>query len=100
MFPKAFSRGPGQLRRQSGVSLKGTAAITLLPVDLCRLRVNAGLRSNEALANSAIQLFGLFRVFGEQLEESQKEHAQNQGPDLPRLEPERDATANRTTTCV
>ena len=49
----------------------------------------AGLRSNETLANRAIQLFGLFRVFGEQLVGSQNEQAQNRGAYLsPWLESE------------
>jgi hypothetical protein len=43
--------------------------------DLYRLRAHAGLRSNEGFANRAIQLFGLFRVFGEQLDGSQNEQA-------------------------
>jgi hypothetical protein len=36
--------------------------------DLRRFWLNAGLGSNEGFAKRAIQLFGLFRVFGDRLE--------------------------------
>jgi len=71
------------LRPWSNLSLEETGRITLLALELCHPRVDAGLRSNEALANRAIQLFGLFRVFGEQLEEFTKGTARKtRGPDL------------------
>ena len=69
--PKVFPSAPVQSRLQSTLSLKETGKITLQVRDLCHLRANTGRRSNEALAKGAIQLFGLFRVFGEQLEGSQ-----------------------------
>lgn len=57
-----------------------TGEITLLALDCLSSRLNAGLRSNEALANRAIQLFGLFRVFGEQLVGSQTNLRETKGP--------------------
>ena len=93
------------MRPRSNPPLTETGEITLLALDCLSSRLNAGRRSNEALANRAIQLFGLFRVFGEQPVGSQNETGakpQNPGarPFHPRLEPERDAAANRTTTRV
>ena len=58
----------------------------------------------KTLASPAIQVFGLFRVFGEQLEGQLSEQRETEGPAASRLlafsflEPERDSTANRTTT--
>lgn len=75
MFPRSFSSGVCQSRRQSRVSRGRTSEIALKDMTLYQLRAHAGLRSNEGFANRAIQLFGLFRVFGEQLDGSQNEQA-------------------------
>jgi hypothetical protein len=81
-----------------------TGEITLQARDLCHVPAHAGLRSNEAPANHAIQLFGLFRVFGERLEGVTRRTCakrKTRGATFsPYLEPERDAAANRTTTGV
>ena len=68
------------MRPRSNPPLMETGEITLLALDCLSSRLNAGRRSNEALANRAIQLFGLFRVFGEQLVGSQANLRKTKGP--------------------